>query len=131
MRNVQLNESASSYLCLFLFVLHRLLNSNTFSLISDDAFAGLGHLQYLWVCLCCLMDGWRYRWLAWRIEEEWVDGWVDWSLAQQMDRLDVSECLSLHFKCDLFSDTGLCTHKWKKKGAKNMVLAVSFSFLYK
>uniref|UniRef100_A0A673J9X5 Leucine-rich repeat LGI family member 3-like n=1 Tax=Sinocyclocheilus rhinocerous TaxID=307959 RepID=A0A673J9X5_9TELE len=26
-----------------------LLNSNTFSLISDDAFAGLGHLQYLFI----------------------------------------------------------------------------------
>lgn len=27
----------------------RLLNSNTFTAISDDAFAGLSHLQYLWV----------------------------------------------------------------------------------
>uniref|UniRef100_A0A673IZH1 Leucine-rich repeat LGI family member 3-like n=1 Tax=Sinocyclocheilus rhinocerous TaxID=307959 RepID=A0A673IZH1_9TELE len=33
----------------FSFVRHRLLNSNTFSLISDDAFAGLGHLQYLFI----------------------------------------------------------------------------------
>lgn len=29
--------------------LYRLLNSNTFTLIANDAFAGLTHLQYLWV----------------------------------------------------------------------------------
>lgn len=117
MRNAQLIESASSYLCLFLFVLHRLLNSNTFSLISDNAFAGLGHLQYLWVCfhVACLMDGWMD---GLNDRGGVFDEWEDWALAQQMDRLDVSECLLLHFKYDLFwyfLDTGFCSHKWKKE----------------
>lgn len=35
---------------------YRLLNSNTFTTISDDAFAGLSHLQYLWVFLFMLLN---------------------------------------------------------------------------
>lgn len=31
------------------FSYSRLLNSNTFTTVADDAFAGLSHLQYLWV----------------------------------------------------------------------------------
>lgn len=33
----------------------RLLNSNTFTTIADDAFAGLSHLQYLWVFQCSVL----------------------------------------------------------------------------
>ena len=48
-------KGITNYFFLALFFSNSLLNSNAFALIAVDAFAGLSHLQYLWVCMYYLL----------------------------------------------------------------------------